>query len=213
MPQRHGNFSAPVRHELWKFMNTHFVFKCCRAGHGLAVLLAMLSGMPAFAANGTLLMLRNPTNSAPRIVSLWGGAGSMQIILKSDGSVWDWGLNGEGQLGSGNTIATNPLPIQVLGPGGVGYLTNVAAIMGGEQHNFALKADGSVWAWGWNYFGQLGDGSTNWGYSSNFSATPIPVFGMTSVKSLGGRGYHSLALKNDGTVWAWGCNRNGKCKK
>ena len=70
-------------------MNTHFVFKCCRAGHGLAVLLAMLSGTPAFAASGTLVMLRNPTNSAPRIVSLWGGAGSMQIILKSDGTVWD----------------------------------------------------------------------------------------------------------------------------
>lgn len=175
------------------------------------VLIVVFSLESAFAGgDGTLLVLRNPSNSAPRVVSLWGGAGSEQIILKSDGTVWDWGLNSDGELGDGNTTPTNPLPFQVLGPGGAGYFTNVTAIMGGELHNFALKSDDSVWSWGWNYFGQLGDGSTNWGYTTNLSTTPIPVFGMTSVKALGGRGYHSLALKTDGTVWAWGCNRDGE---
>ena len=140
---------------------------------------------------------------------MWGGGGSEQIILKTDGTVWDWGLNSEGQLGNGTTNNA-AIPGQVLGPGGIGYLTSVAAIMGGEIHNFALKTDGTVWSWGWNLFGQLGDGSANWGYSSNYSTTPVQVFGLTSVKSLGGRGYHSLALKTNGTVWTWGCNRNGQ---
>jgi alpha-tubulin suppressor-like RCC1 family protein len=161
------------------------------------------------ASDGTLVAFRSVSNSTPRIVSMWGGGGSEQIILKSDGTVWDWGLNSEGQLGNGSTNNT-ALPVQVLGPGGVGHLSPVAAIMGGEIHNFALKSDGTVWAWGWNLFGQLGDGSTNWGTLSNYSKTPVQVAGLTSVKSLGGRGYHSLAMKNDGTVWDWGCNRHGE---
>ena len=174
----------------------------------LALLFTVLSCHYA-TADGTLVLFRNPTNSAPRIVSMWGGGGSEQIILKSDGTVWDWGLNGEGQLGNGTTTNTDA-PVQVLGPGGVGNLTSVTSIMGGEIHNFALKTDGTVWSWGWNIFGQLGDGTTNWGASSNYSTAPVQVFGLTSVKSLGGRGYHSLALKTDGSVWDWGCNRNGE---
>src|SRR5438552_6372022 len=88
--------------------------------------------------------------------------------------------------------------------GGVGFLNSITAIMGGEIHNFALKSDGTVWAWGWNVFGQLGDGTTNWGNSTNRATTPVQVFGLSSVKSLGGRGYHSMAMKADGTVWCWG---------
>src|ERR1041384_5880640 len=102
-------------------------------------------------SDGTLVILRNPTNSSPRIASIWGGGGSEQILLKSDGTVWGWGLNSAGQLGNGTTN-NSALPVQVLGPGGVGYLTSVSAIMGGEIHNFALKSDGTVWAWGWNVF-------------------------------------------------------------
>jgi alpha-tubulin suppressor-like RCC1 family protein len=175
-------------------------------GIALGSVLSLASTMAA--GDGTLVIFRNPTNSAPRVISLWGGA-EMQIVLKSDGTVWDWGNNGEGQLGSGTTN-NSPVPVQVLGPGGVGHLGSITAIMGGEMHNFALRSDGTVWSWGWNVFGQLGDGTTNWGAMTNYSATPVQVSGLTAVKSLGGRGYHSLALKNDGTVWGWGDNANGQ---
>ena len=117
--------------------------------------------------NGTLLILQNPTNSSPRIVSMWGGGGSEQIVMKSDGTVWDWGCNAEGELGNGTTNNAD-LPLQVLGPGGAGYLAPVAAIQGGELHNTALKANGTVWAWGINKYGQLGDGSTNWGNNREY---------------------------------------------
>ena len=119
-------------------------------------------------------------------------------------------MNSNGKLGD-NTISTFPpatpwengsndrhTPLQVHGPGNVGYLNSVKAIMGGETHNFALLSNGTVWAWGWNMMGQLGDGT------NNDSAVPVQVSGLTSIISLGGRGYHSLAIQTGGTVWAWG---------
>jgi len=92
----------------------------------------------------------------------------------------------------------------VHGPGNVGYLTNIVALSAGESHNLALKANGTVWAWGWNAFGQLGDGTTNDAH------TPVLVSGLTNVVAISGRAYHCLALKSDGTVWGWGWNANGQ---
>lgn len=182
----------------------------CRIGLLCLALCILNLTKPAIAAGtGTLLILQNPTNSSPRIVSMWGGGGSEQIVMKSDGTVWDWGDNQDGELGNGTTNNAD-LPLQVLGPNGVGYLAPVAAIQGGELHNTALKANGTVWAWGFNEYGQLGDGSANWGNFTNLSTTPVQVFGLTSVKSLGGRGYHTLALETNGTVWAWGRNEYGE---
>ena len=149
-------------------------------------------------ANVTLYAQWNDDNWP---VSVWGGAREA-IALKADGSVWTWGLNGHGQLGDG-TNTDSSVPVQVLGPNGVGYLTGVTAVMGGEQHNFALKSDGTVWAWGMNMLDQLGDGN------AQDSWTPVQVRGLSSIVSLGGRGYHSLAVKSDGTVWAWGWDLHG----
>jgi alpha-tubulin suppressor-like RCC1 family protein len=167
-------------------------------------------------ANGSLTVDGLVISSSPvRVTSIWGGARHC-IVLKTDGTVWDWGMNWLGKLGDNTTsVFAVPAtyaggsndrftPIGVHGPGNVGYLQGIAAVMGGESHNFALKSDGTVWAWGGNSFGQLGDGS------NSDSHTPVQVSGLTSVKALGGRGYHSLALKSDGTVWAWGYNDSGQ---
>jgi len=75
--------------------------------------------------------------------------------------------------------------------------------MGGEQHNVALRSDGTVWAWGYNDHNQLGDGN------DQDTSTPVQVSGLSSIIKLGGRGYHSLAVKSDGTVWAWGWDYHG----
>ena len=113
------------------------------------------------------------------VVSIWGGARGT-IILKSDGTVWTWGANFDGKLGIGLDPTNFPrslVPVEVHGPGNAGYLNSVKAIMGGEIHNVALKSDGTVWTWGWNAFGQLGNGTTNDAY------TPVQA-GLGSVPPL-----------------------------
>lgn len=145
------------------------------------------------------------------VVSIWGGARST-IVLKSDGTVWTWGANFNGKLGIGlssTNYVRSLVPVEVHGPGNVGYLNSITAVMGGEIHNVALKSDGTVWSWGWNAFGQLGDGTTNEASApvqTGLSAVPP----LTSVTKLGGRPYFTIAVKSDGTVWAWGMNQFGQ---
>jgi alpha-tubulin suppressor-like RCC1 family protein len=166
------------------------------------------SGKPIGCTSAGLERFSLPS-SPPGVISIWGGARET-IALKSDGTVWTWGLN-DCVLGSGNcgklgdgTKINRLIPTQVHGPGNAGYLTSITAIMGGEHANYAIKSDGTLWAWGGNFVGQLGDGT----YTN--TVTPVEVSGLTSVTALGGRGYHNLAVKSDGTVWAWGWNRNGE---
>jgi len=156
----------------------------------------------------SVLALVLPGRSAD-VVSVWGGARGT-IILKSDGTVWTWGGNFDGKLGIGETNTVRAVvPVEVHGPGDVSYLNSVKAIMGGEMHNVALKSDGTVWCWGWNAFGQLGNGTTNDAWTPvQTGLTAVPP--LTSVVKLGGRPYFSLAVKSDGTIWAWGMNQFGQ---
>lgn len=131
------------------------------------------------------------------IEPMLSGGGYHSLALKADGTVWAWGGNGSGQLGNGNT-ANQYSPVQVEG------LDDVKAIAAGFDHSLALKLDGTVWAWGDNEYGQLGDGSNN---NSN---TPVQVVGLSSVVAIAAGSFHSLALRADGTVWAWGRNNYGQ---
>ena len=124
---------------------------------------------------------------------------SHSLALKSDGAVWAWGYNNRGQLGDGTTTDRHT-PVQVLGPGGMGFLTAVVDVSAGYYHSLALKADGTVWTWGGNSSGSLGDGTTTDRYA------PVQVNGLTNCVTVAAGGSHSLALKSDGTVWAWGYN-------
>jgi alpha-tubulin suppressor-like RCC1 family protein len=77
-------------------------------------------------------------------------------------------------------------------------------IAAGDGHSLAVKPDGSLWAWGSNRLGQLGDGTSGW---DNYRATPLRV--MSDVAAVAGSS-HALALKTDGTLWAWGANTGGQ---
>lgn len=152
--------------------------------------------------DGTTTDRTTPTTVAglSGIVAVSAGGDQLEAhstALKRNGTLWSWGSNLYGALGSGSL--TNTLtPLQTLN------LNNIAAISTGGWHSVALKSDGTVWTWGWNSDGQLGDGSTS---DKNI---PAQVPSLSGIIKIAAGTYHVLALKNDGTVWAWGDNISGQ---
>ena len=116
--------------------------------------------------------------------------------LTPDGVVWSWGSdsNAWGVLGQGPTVRTQAAPLPIPG------LSGIQSIMSGRYFGAALSQSGEVWTWGYNFDGQLGDGTTT------NRDTPVRVAGLSGVKAIAAGGNHMLALLGDGTVWAWGYN-------
>jgi len=132
------------------------------------------------------------------IVSVAAGR-STGYALHDDGTVSSWGGNQFGQLGDGSQAESSSIPRAVPG------LANVTEIAAGDHHAVVLLSDGTVWAWGDNEFGQLGDGSAN-----NTRSGPQQVLGLTNIVSVSAGGEHTLALSSDGSVWSWGANDKGQ---
>jgi alpha-tubulin suppressor-like RCC1 family protein len=142
-------------------------------------------------------------NRATQVSSLSGivrvsGGKFHSMALRSDGTVWTWGANGSGQLGDGTTTQ-RLTPVQVSG------ITDVIAIASGDLFCVALKSDGTVWTWGDNSYGQLGIGSTIGGRSS-----PVQVTAVSGIVGIAAGLAHAVVVKNDGTVSAWGINWYGQ---
>ncbi|MGZ4033504.1 MAG: RCC1 domain-containing protein, partial [Bacteroidia bacterium] len=136
-------------------------------------------------------------NSLSGVIAIAGGW-EHSLALKNDGTVWAWGDNTYGQLGNG-TYTNSNVPVQVVG------LTGVIAIAGGSPWNYlALKNDGTVWGWGYNSYGQLGDGTN---INRNI---PVQVSSVSSIIAIAAGYEYSIALKNDGSVLAWGSNSFGQ---
>ncbi len=115
---------------------------------------------------------------------------------KSDGTVWSWGGNGTGQLGN---FPRTALPVAPqLGP--------VLMASGGASHTLILRPDGSVWAVGANANGQLGLGATD-GAMHPF---PEAIGAGSSWKHISAGGFHTMLIRDDGTLWACGANANGQ---
>jgi len=123
-----------------------------------------------------------------------GSGADCSIAIKTDGTLWAWGSNTAGQLGDG-TQTNRSSPVQV------GALTTWATVFPKGQVTHAIKTDGTLWAWGFGSYGSLGVGNT-----TNYSS-PVQVGALTTWAS-GGVGnaayYKAVAIKTDGTLWAWG---------
>ena len=124
------------------------------------------------------------------------------LLLDKKGVIWGLGKNNYGQLGDGTTKNAEK-PVKTLS---IDFVMNetVSEISAGYKHTLAIKKDGTVWAWGNNQYGQLGNGN------NIDSFVPVQVKGLTDVVEVSAGYDFSIARKKDGTVWAWGNNQYGQ---
>jgi alpha-tubulin suppressor-like RCC1 family protein len=132
------------------------------------------------------------------------GDGSIGLIVslatKQDGTLWSWGWNALGGLGLGTTTAayySNPIQ--------VGSLTNWKQVSTGFTEYAAIKTDGTLWMWGWNGLGQLGQN-----YIGGYYSSPLQVGSLTNWKQVSVGARYVMAIKTDGTLWSWGQNQVGQ---
>jgi alpha-tubulin suppressor-like RCC1 family protein len=121
-----------------------------------------------------------------------------RLATKTDGTLWSWGQNVNGQLGVNDTTHRSS-PVQV------GSSTNWSAVEAGASASYAIKTDGTLWSWGYNADGELGVNDRTDRH------TPVQVGALTNWTSIFSAGYyHMLAIKTDGTLWSWGWNGHGQ---
>lgn len=140
------------------------------------------------------------------------------LAIKSDGTVWGWGSNSDGALGNGTAtpyeFVAGPVCEQYDSGSGTctTHLSDVIAVAAGESVSLGLKEDGTVWAWGRNSYGLLGDGTKDHGYTAAQvcqaydSGTSTCTAFLTDAAGIAMGSRHAAAFKNDGTGWAWGGN-------
>jgi len=126
-------------------------------------------------------------------------AGYYGTILASDGSLWAWGDQDLGWPVLGLPGVKHTVSLRPIGGG-----TDWVSVSAGTYHVLAIKSNGTLWAWGANFRGQLGDGTIT------TRATPTPSVPGNDWKQAVAAGAHSLAIKKDGTLWAWGDNWAGQ---
>jgi alpha-tubulin suppressor-like RCC1 family protein len=152
----------------------------------------------AVASSGTPVVVSLPSGVTALGIGAAQGTG---YAIGSDGRLYAWGDNNLGKLGDGSAATNSFTPVVVSLPTGV----TPTAVAGGYQSAYALGSDGKVYAWGDNFYGELGNGSTT------NSTTPVPISLPTEVTAtaIAGGGGTGFAIGSDGRLYSWGYNVNG----
>lgn len=150
----------------------------------------------------------NPIKLVMEDVVAFSGTRVNAAVLKKDGSLWMWGRNAWGQLGFDGGNATDGSETYQTVP--VKVMDNVAAVSSGAYHTAAIKTDGTLWTWGCNHYGALGNGEGAEVYSGKprlSQSTPVKVLDDVVAVSCGSS--HTAAIRSDGSLWTWGQNSFG----
>lgn len=147
----------------------------------------------------------NPSN-----VSKLATGNSHTLKINADGTVSATGSNLMGQLGNGSFDQENSFGFEPVLKADGTALSNIVSVAAGGGHSLAVAADGSIWSWGANWGGQLGDGT----WQEQVYATPLTVVDEHGIPvsfiAVTAGANHSLAIATDGTAWAWGYNADGE---
>ncbi|MCL2441771.1 MAG: hypothetical protein FWD14_08515 [Treponema sp.] len=144
-----------------------------------------------------------------RIGTVWASASAgheFTVAISRDGSLWSWGLNSTGQLGNGTTSSRN-------NPGRVGTAANWTTVSAGSRYTVAINRDGVLWAWGRKSYNVRSGNfmpTTQTIVTNQYGITPIRIGTDTNWASISAGSGHTLAIKTDGTLWAWGANNQGQ---
>ena len=181
----------------------------------------------ALQEDGTVLEWGEGVNHTPvqvqgldgNIVAIAAGSGQ-SVALRDDGTVWEWSLGWfaeqvPGFYGGATAIAMGSHLVVLDSNSRVwevrsntemveGLTGNITSIAAGEFHYAALREDGTVWTWGNNYRGQLGNGT----FTNSWDA--VQVQGLSGVTAIAANGQNTVAIVDNDRVWAWGCNIAGQ---
>ena len=156
----------------------------------------------ALKSDGTVWKIANYSTTITKVdnldnvVAIQDAWSDTVVVLKSNGEVWAWGTNDNGQLGDGTTV-NRTTPALVSG------LPKIVEIKNGNQHTVALSVTGDVYAWGYNFKGQVGNGTTA------TQLVPFKIEGLSNIGIIGTGNYYSFAIDTDGKVYSWGYNNFG----
>ena len=131
-----------------------------------------------------------------------GGCAQHVFASRTDGTLWGWGNNNQGQLGANIVVGNgNSSPVQVPG-------TNWSTFETSGSATVAIKTDGTLWSWGQNEVGALG---LNQAHSNTKYSSPVQIGSGTDWLNVSNVGENAFqAVKTDGTLWAWGENDTGR---
>ena len=165
---------------------------------GPGIFLLLVIALARFWEHSSQARWKLPTGNRSPVLSV---GVNHAVILAADGTLWTWGESAFGWqvLGLGGNMRTQACLRRL------GSETNWASVAVGGSTTLALKSDGTLWGWGENISGQLGNGS-----GVRDQPTPVPAAPGNDWKQVAEAGPHTLALKRDGTLWSWGNNWAGQ---
>jgi len=151
--------------------------------------------------DGTVVSKSSPVREITSSTNWCGVDGGCRhsLAVKTDGTLWSWGVNSIGMLGDG-TLVDKSSPVREISSS-----TTWCRVSGGSDFSASVKTDGTIWSWGNNNSGRLGDGT------ATIRCSPVREISSSTTWCSVSAGYsHSVAVKTDGTLWSWGEGSSGR---